>query len=54
MVRFVLAAAALAAATGLSLPASAIVPCETTDVSCHRTCTLPQYEKSRGIYWNYC
>lgn len=52
-----LAAASVIAAVGfgsLAAPASAIVPCQHGDVSCYRTCYLPQYEKPRGIYWNYC
>lgn len=56
MSKVILGAASIAVALGTlgAAPASAIRPCDATDVSCHRTCTLPQYEKSRGIYFNQC
>jgi hypothetical protein len=51
----ILAALALTAAglASFAAPASAIVPCQTGDVSCYRTCYVPHVGKD-GIYWIYC
>ena len=53
----ILAALALTAAGLASLataaPAHAIVPCQTGDVSCYRTCYVPHVGKD-GVYWVYC
>ena len=48
---------ALAAATIASgaTSASAIRPCEPLEISCHRTCTLPQTDRGiKNIYFNQC
>jgi hypothetical protein len=51
----ILAALALTAAglASFATPASAIVPCQTGDVSCYKTCYVPHAGKD-GVYWVYC
>jgi hypothetical protein len=46
--------AAVLVVTAVAGPALAIRPCDATDVQCHKTCTLPQFDKQRGVYWNQC
>lgn len=55
MTRLLVGVASVAVVLGtFAAPASAIRPCDTTDVSCHRTCTLPHFDRERGLYWYYC
>ena len=54
MRKLLLGAVLVAATAGTAGPALAWRECEPLEIDCHQVCTLPQFEKGRGVYWNQC
>lgn len=55
MKKAIFAIAVVVAGVTYAPAANAIRPCEPLEISCHRTCTLPQTDRGiKNIYFNQC